>query len=103
MRPSCLDCCRKHLAQALVLMHEAVKGYPAHAWLAVGHMSEAEDETATDFPELTELIREYRLEYMLHINGLVEDKFDTDLISIIEVVTTTYNSNSDTKIPKEGF
>lgn len=48
MRPSCTFCARKHLAQALVLLHEARQGYPLHRWYAIGHLAEAADELIAD-------------------------------------------------------
>jgi len=64
MRPSCLMCARKHLGQAEVLMSEALKGYPQHAWLAIGHLAEAEDELLEKYPEIAATVREHRLIYM---------------------------------------
>lgn len=63
-RKSCLDCVRKHLAQAAVLMEEAAQGYPEHRWLAVGHLAEASAESVVDYPELAAEIRKHRLAYM---------------------------------------
>ena len=92
MRPSCLDCCRKHLAQAEILMLEARKGYVVHSWLAVGHLAEAEDETLEDYPDLSELIREERLNYIESLNDIlredyVESFYNIDSLSLIEKVT----------------
>lgn len=64
MREPCLYCVRKHLGQAEVLMGEALRGYPEHKWLAVGHLSEAEEELVSFDSELVEKMRESRLEYM---------------------------------------
>ena len=63
-RRSCLDCVRKHLAQALVLMSESLQGYPNHRWIAIGHLGEAADEAVMDYPKLASEIRQHRLEYM---------------------------------------
>lgn len=63
-RPSCLDCVRKHLAQAEVLMGEALQGYPHHRWLAIGHLGEAADESVLAYPKLAAEIRKHRLAYM---------------------------------------
>lgn len=63
-RPSCLLCVRKHLAQAAVLMDEALQGYPEHRWLAVGHMAEASAESVLAYPRLAAEIRKHRLKYM---------------------------------------
>jgi len=64
MRPSCIYCASKHVAQATILMLEAYQGYPLHRWLAVGHLGEAGDETIADFPQLCQEIRAVRLQLM---------------------------------------
>lgn len=64
MRPVCLFCVSKHIAQAIVLVTEATLGYPEHIWLAVGHLAEAETESVSEFPELADKIREVRLALM---------------------------------------
>lgn len=63
-RSSCLDCVRKHLAQAEVLMNEARQGYPANRWRAIGHLGEAGDECCQDYPKLAAAIRAERIKYM---------------------------------------
>jgi hypothetical protein len=63
-RHTCLDCVRKHLAQASVLMDEAALGYPHHRWLAVGHMAEAESESLREQPQFSQEIRACRIEIM---------------------------------------
>jgi len=60
-RPSCVDCARKHVAQAIVLLGEAQLGYPDHKWLAVGHLAEASEEMLGDYPEIAADIRTARL------------------------------------------
>ena len=62
MRPSCLDCARKHIAEAEVLWRESLMGYPHHHWLAVGHLAQAEAELLNGFAHLANLVRAYRLE-----------------------------------------
>lgn len=62
MRPSCYNCCRKHLAQAIVLSHE-VAGYPEHKWLVIGHMAEAEAEITREHPVIAMKIRDARKIY----------------------------------------
>jgi hypothetical protein len=51
-RNTCLNCYRKHVAQAQVLLWESLKGYPSHIWLAVAHLEEACEETEAEYPEL---------------------------------------------------
>ena len=64
MRETCLFCVSKHVAQSIVLMQEAFSGYPLHRWLAVGHLAEAEAESLSEFPLLSQCIREVRLRLM---------------------------------------
>lgn len=77
MRAFCLLCILKHLAQADVLMDEALLGYPLHKWRAVGHLAEAESECLDFSPPLAKRIREYRLSYIdgndINIDGLLEE------------------------------
>jgi len=63
MRPTCLDCVRKHLAQASILHTEMVTGYPHFKWYVIGQLAEAEAECVTDYPEFANTIREYRKEF----------------------------------------
>lgn len=64
VRPSCVMCVCKHLAQALVLSSEAKQGYPGHRWIVIGHMGEAADECVQEYPKLAAEIRKHRLAYM---------------------------------------
>jgi len=59
-RPSCILCVKKHLGQAAVLFQEALQGYPAHRWLAIGHLAEAESESQQMAPEFAEMVRQER-------------------------------------------
>lgn len=61
MRKYCLDCVIKHLGQASVLQMECVLGYPEHAIMIIGHLSEASEECYGVSPELSEEIRQWRL------------------------------------------
>lgn len=63
-RPPCSDCTRKHIAQAIVLINEAHQGYPAHRWLAIGHLAEAADESIGKWPAVARVLREERLKLM---------------------------------------
>ena len=63
MRTSCLDCARKHLAKACINMNEARLGYRDHKWLAIGHMSEAEDELLKEYQGFALIIRDHRKAY----------------------------------------
>lgn len=61
MRESCLFCATKHISEAIILLGEAMLGYPLHIHLACGHLAEAEIETVAEFPEFAEEIRDVRL------------------------------------------
>ena len=50
--------------QAKILLDEALKGYPEHIWLAIGHISEAEDEVVADDVMLANATRDLRLQIM---------------------------------------
>ena len=77
MRPTCIACALKHVAQAEVLMQEAALGYPLHAHLAVGHLAEAEAELVKDHPEMADAIRGMRSQYeaagtVIHTMAILE-------------------------------
>lgn len=59
-RTTCVDCAKKHLSQAKILLDESRKGYPEHFWIALGHMAEAEDELISKYPEWANRIRDER-------------------------------------------
>lgn len=56
-REVCRECVLKHIAQAIVLVDEAINGYPEHRYLAIGHLAEAESECIAGYPELANEIR----------------------------------------------
>lgn len=63
-RPPCADCTRKHISQAIILINESHQGYPAHRWLAIGHLAEAADESIGKWPSVAFELREERLKLM---------------------------------------
>ena len=77
MRESCLDCVRKHIAQALILLTESKLGHPEYKWLAVGHLAEAEAESVQMFIEFANQIRSERLK-------IIENDYTIDLIALIK-------------------
>ena len=78
MRVSCLNCARKHLACATILMTESVLGYPDHKWLAIGHMAQAEAELVKDYLHLALMVREARKVY--------EDDGDVGIMGLIRIL-----------------
>lgn len=92
MRKSCLDCVRKHLAQAHVLLDEAALGYPSHRWLAIGHLAEAESESLQRFSILAIKIREHRV-------ALIENPdYDPPLLTMIENITSLEDNDNEIEI-----
>lgn len=64
MRIACLDCARKHIAQAEHLLHEwraDPKKYRIHKWYAIGHLAEAEVELMERWPEHAYYVRQHRI------------------------------------------
>ena len=78
MRSPCLMCVKKHLGQAEVLMAEALRGYPEHQWLAVGHLAEAEEELLGISVDFSNEIRDYRVKYMEDI------KFPVPIVELLK-------------------
>lgn len=78
MRISCLECVRKHLGEAEVLMEESFSGYPHHAMWAVGSFSQATSEALRVYPELANQIREARLAFeRCHYRVLAGETLET--------------------------
>ena len=88
MRKSCTDCCRKHLAQALVISHElawyAYDEDDNHLWVCVGHLAEAEAQIQKLSLFIADQIRNQRL--MLIKEG-AESAMNLGLNTIINMVT----------------
>jgi len=89
MRKSCLDCARKHLGQAAVLMDEAVLGYPTHRWRAVGHLAEAESELVRDYLHVAMEIREHRVAY------IGDERYDVPIDALITTLTELDSGNKE--------
>ena len=87
MRPSCQDCVIKHLSQAMVLMDEAILGYPTHRYLAIGHMAEAESEALGYDIVIAQEIRDYRLEYVSQ--SAVANHAGINLLPLIQKIDAT--------------
>lgn len=65
MHEACLDCTKKHVAQAMIIHEEEVHlGYPTHIYRVIGHLGEASREIFEAYPEMAKLLREYRLAVM---------------------------------------
>lgn len=60
MRQPCLQCFRKHLGNAAVLIEEVLDGYP-YWHLVVGHLDQAAQEIRAYSSELAHLVRAHRI------------------------------------------
>jgi len=82
VRRACILCAEKHLAQAEVLLDEAVLGYPVHRLLAFGHMAEAESELIEKFLPIAEQIRTER------VKAMEDSKYNPKIMEILELLST---------------
>lgn len=98
MRPACLDCARKHVAQAEALLHEsrADPKYKTHYWLAIGHLAEAEAELMATWAHQAYYIREQRQQLM----ATPDYKFPT--LSILEALCAEAEAVSSDRLSEEG-
>ena len=94
MRETCLFCASKHIAQAIVLVTESCLGYPLHIWLAIGHLAEAESETCSMFPFLSQQIRCVRLALMGQEGVFVHEEL-MDLLKTVRKVAEGLNGVSE--------
>ena len=81
MRESCLDCVRKHLAQAIILLTEAKLGHPELFWIAIGHLAEAEAESVKQYWAIAIKIR--------HERHKVTDNEEYDLEGLFDFIDET--------------
>ena len=87
----CLNCVRKHLCQAMVIHEEEVfAGYPKHIERVIGHLAEASREGFKKYPELSNVLREYRLRVMDDSDYLPPYK---ELLDFVAILTTCDNDN----------
>ena len=61
MRQHCLQCFRKHLGNAAVLLEEYYDGYRGYAHLIIGNLDQAAQEIRELYPELATLVRAHRI------------------------------------------
>jgi len=81
VRPACINCCLKHLAQAQILIFEAKYGYPLHRHLAAGHLAEAAEEIYGKSPDLAGRIRVERKAYELDAS-----RYNVNIMDLLQEV-----------------
>lgn len=70
MRQPCLQCFRKHIGNAAVLIEEYLDGYNNYAHMVVGHLDQAAQEIRKYSPELAHVVRAHRIKWQQ------DDKYD---------------------------
>lgn len=89
MRQPCLQCFRKHLGNAAVILEEYHDGYKNYAHMIVGHLDQAAQEIRGYSEELALLVRAHRIKwqndeyYPIPFEAL--DSFIGDLEAIVDV------------------
>ncbi|MFC1453688.1 hypothetical protein ACFLQL_00725 [Verrucomicrobiota bacterium] len=90
MRKTCLNCTRKHLANAEALLDEAAMGYPSFFWLAIGQMDQASSELIKTYPDMANIIRDRRV--LMIENRFIRKTdntiklYDPDILELIELI-----------------
>lgn len=64
MRQHCLQCFRKHLGNAAVLIEEVYDGYP-YKYMVIGHLDQAAQEIRELSPKLATLVRAHRIKLQM--------------------------------------
>jgi hypothetical protein len=91
MRDYCLDCVRKHLGVAVAQLDETHLGYPQYRWNVVGHLNEAESESAGLDLALAVVIRKRRLIVMKsHM-----DSYSVNIEHLIWLASHVAGENAD--------
>jgi len=69
MRPSCLECFKKHLVDALVLLRKCeTSPTPLDLWTAIGHLDQCEEESCLEHLGLCQYVRHtLRLPLMTYV------------------------------------
>ena len=78
-------------------MREAVCGYPLHAWLAVGHLSQAEAELMDEHEDLCHVVRAERLNYIEGLKFNIDDQgialmteYHIDTLDLLDKITRVH-------------
>ena len=63
MRQPCIQCFRKHIGNAAVLIEEVLDGYVDYEHMVVGHLDQAAQEIRRYSPTLAHLVRAHRIKW----------------------------------------
>lgn len=83
MRQHCLQCFRKHLGNAAVLLEEIYDGY-GYKMFAVGHLDQAAQEIREMYPELATLVRAHRIKLQNDWNYSIPFEALDSFIEVLE-------------------
>lgn len=88
MRPTCLLCVLKHLGDAITLWYEIIQGYEEeHIALYIGALSQAEQESGSQCPEISETLAQERRLFLDSLLGYQDagDLYEADLLPVIKL------------------
>lgn len=115
MRQPCLQCFRKHIGNAAVLIEEYLDGYHNYAHMVVGHLDQAAQEIRKYSPELAHVVRAHRIKWQQDetynipfeaLDQFVEDlesmEFDPDVKEFPEIPEDCY-AGLDKLASGEGY
>lgn len=92
MRQHCLQCFRKHLGNAAVLLEEVYDGYSGYRHMVIGHLDQAAQEIREMYPALATLVRAHRIK--LQMDWTYQIPFEA-LDSFIEVLEELGGDKAD--------
>lgn len=96
MRQPCLQCFRKHIGNASVLIEEVLDGYP-YKHLVVGHLDQAAQEIRKYSRELAHVVRAHRIKWQQ------DEKYDIPfeaLDTYVDILErTTFDGLDDENVP----
>lgn len=100
MRPGCMDCTRKHLASAVILLREfrtRPDRYAAHFWLAIGELEQASQECEQLSGDLSREILAERL-------NIQESPFDYSdgILDLIDRIIRTFGLTGTNRFGMES-
>ena len=103
MRQHCLQCFRKHLGNAAVLLEEIADGYPYRAY-TIGHLDQAAQEIRELYPELATLVRAHRIRLQNDWNYSIPFEALDAFICVMEEMGGDANKPTELpEIPEECY
>lgn len=100
MRQHCLQCFRKHLGNAAVLLEEYYDGYRNYAHAIVGHLDQAAQEIRGLYPELATLVRAHRIRLQNDWNYSIPFEALDSFICVMEEIKSDEDDIESTPMPE---